>query len=245
LEKLGLNLGFLIVQILNFAIIMVVLIAWIYKPLLNMLQKRREKIEKGLEDAQVAADARANAEKDAEALMVETQGKAAQMIREATEKAESANRDVRSTAEAEIANLRKAALVEIETEKERALNELRVHVSALAIAAAQKIIGVSLDEKHHRALVDEFFSGVKAGKVVVLEGVDLEGTEAEVTSALPLTEAEKKTVSGDVMKKLGSSAKVKFVVDPNILGGLILRVGDKVIDGSVVNQMQNLRETLR
>jgi F-type H+-transporting ATPase subunit b len=245
LEKLGLNLGFLIVQILNFAIIMVVLIAWVYKPLMNMLQKRREKIEKGLEDAQVAADARANAEKDAEALMVETQGKAAQMIREATEKAENANRDVRSKEEGEIANLRKAALVEIETEKERALNELRVHVSALAIAAAQKIIGESLDEKHHRALVDEFFSGVKAGKVVVLEGADLEGNEAEVTSALPLTEAEKKTVSEDIMKKLGSSAKVKYVVDPNILGGLILRVGDKVIDGSVVNQMQNLRETLR
>jgi len=48
LEKLGLNLGFLIVQILNFAIIMVVLIAWVYKPLMNMLQRRREKIEKVL-----------------------------------------------------------------------------------------------------------------------------------------------------------------------------------------------------
>jgi len=100
LEKLGLNLGFLIVQILNFAIIMVVLIAWVYKPLMNMLQKRREKIEKGLEDAQVAADARANAEKDAEALKADAQAKAAQMIREATEKAEAANRDVRAAAEA-------------------------------------------------------------------------------------------------------------------------------------------------
>ncbi len=245
MEKLGLNLGFLIVQILNFAIIMVVLAAWVYKPLMNMLQQRREKIQKGLEDAQVAADARANAEKDAEALMTETQGKAAQMIREATERAENANRDVRSAAEAEIANLRKAALAEIESEKERALNELRVHVSALAIAAAQKIVGESLDEKRQHALVDEFFSGVKAGKVVILEGTKLEGTEAEVTSALPLTDAEKKTVTNDVMKKLGSDAKVSFAVDPNILGGLILRVGDQVIDGSVVNQMQSLRESLR
>jgi F0F1-type ATP synthase delta subunit len=60
-----------------------------------------------------------------------------------------------------------------------------------------------------------------------------------------LTDAEKKKVTDDVMKKLGSSAKVTFHVDPNILGGLILRVGDKVIDGSVVNQVQSLRETLR
>jgi F-type H+-transporting ATPase subunit b len=245
LEKLGLNLGFLIVQILNFAIIMVVLIAWVYKPLMNMLNKRREKIEKGLEDAQVAADARANAEKDAEALMSETQAKAAQMIREATEKAEAANRDVRAAAEADLSNVRKAGLAEVETEKERALNELRVHVTALAIAAAQKIIGETLDEKRQHALVDEFFSGVKSGKVVVLDGVALDGDEAEVTSALPLTDAEKKTVTDDVMKKLGSRAKVVFHVDPNILGGLILRVGDKVIDGSVVNQVNSLKQSLR
>jgi len=245
LEKLGLNLGFLLVQIINFAIIMVVLIAWVYKPLMNMLAKRREKIEKGLEDAQVAADARANAEKDAEALMADAQSKAAQMIREATEKAEAANRDVRAEAEAEMANLRKAGLAEITTEKERALNELRVHVSTLAIAAAQKIIGETLDEKRQHALVNEFFSGVKSGKVTVLEGVVLEGSEAEVTSALPLTDAEKKTVTDDVMKKLGSKATVSFSVDPKILGGLILRVGDKVIDGSVVNQVQSLRESLR
>lgn len=245
MEKLGLNLGFLIVQILNFAIIMVVLSAWVYKPLMKSLHDRREKIDKGLEDARIAAEARANAEKDANALMAETQAKAAQMIREATEKAEAANRDVRQAAEVEMANSRKAGLVEIETEKERALNELRVHVSALAIAAAQKIIGESLDEKRQHALVDEFFSGIKSGKVVVLEGAELSGTEAEVTSALPLTDGEKQKVTGDVMKTLGSSAKVTFHVDPNILGGLILRVGDKVIDGSVVNQVQSLRETLR
>ena len=245
MEKLGLNLGFLIVQILNFAIIMVVLSAWVYKPLMKALHSRREKIDKGLEDARIAADARANAEKDANALMVETQAKAAQMIREATEKAEAANRDVRQVAEVDMANARKAGLVEIETEKERALNELRVHVSALAIAAAQRIIGEALDEKRQHALVDEFFSGISSGKVVVLEGAEMSGTEAEVISALPLTDGEKKKVTGDVMKKLGSSAKVTFNVDPNILGGLILRVGDKVIDGSVVNQVQSLRETLR
>ena len=245
MEKLGLNLGFLIVQILNFAIIMVVLSAWVYKPLMKALHSRREKIDKGLEDARIAADARANAEKDANALMVETQAKAAQMIREATEKAEAANRDVRQVAEVDMANARKAGLVEIETEKERALNELRVHVSALAIAAAQRIIGETLDEKRQHALVDEFFSGISSGKVVVLEGAEMSGTEAEVISALPLTDGEKKKVTGDVMKKLGSSAKVTFNVDPNILGGLILRVGDKVIDGSVVNQVQSLRETLR
>ena len=42
-------------------------------------------------------------------------------------------------------------------------------IAALAMAAAQRLIGEALDEKRQRALIDEFFSGVKAGKVVVLE----------------------------------------------------------------------------
>jgi len=49
LEKLGLNLGFLIVQIINFLVILVVLREWVYTPLQNSLKKRRETIEKGLE----------------------------------------------------------------------------------------------------------------------------------------------------------------------------------------------------
>ncbi|MCX6055809.1 MAG: F0F1 ATP synthase subunit B [Chloroflexi bacterium] len=244
MEKLGLNLGFLIVQILNFAIIMVVLVAWVYKPLLGTMKKRKETIEQGLEDARIAADARANAEKDAGGILADAQAKAAQLIREATEKAESANKDVRQAGELEFEKVRKAALAEIEQERERALGELRGHVSALAIAAAQKLIGETLDEKRQHALVDEFFSGIKAGKVVVLDGTDLKGTDAEVTSALPLTDAERNIVTSDVFVRLGKDAKVTFNVRPEILGGLVLRVGDKIVDGSIASQIQNLRQTL-
>ena len=178
MEKLGLNLGFLIVQILNFAIIMVVLIAWIYKPLMKSMTKRREKIEQGLEDARIAADARANAEKDAEVVLSDAQNKAVQIIREATEKAEAANKDVKKAGEAEVEKMRQAALVDIAQAREKELVNLRGHVSALAIAAAQKIIGEALDEKRQHALVNEFFSGIKSGKVVVLQDADFKGKEA-------------------------------------------------------------------
>ncbi len=244
MEKLGINLGFLIVQILNFAIIMVVLVAWVYKPLMKAMKKRNEKVQQGLEDARIAADARANAEKDAENLLTDAQNKAVQIIREATEKAETANKDVRQAANAEVEKMRQSALADIAQAREKELMNLRGHVSALALAAAQRIIGEALDEKRQHALVNEFFSGIKSGKVVVLQNVDLQGKDAEVTSALPLTEEERKTVSQDVFGKLGSDAKVTYSVKPEILGGLILRVGDKVVDASVANQIQNLRQSL-
>ncbi len=245
MEKLGINLGYLIVQILNFAIIMVVLRAWVYKPLMNMMQKRQELIEKGLEDARVAAEARENAEKDAAAIITEAQAKTGQMIREATEKAELANREIKASSEAEVAKAREAAMAEISVERDRLLSDLRGQVATLAIAAAQKLIGEALDEKRQHALVDEFFSGVKSGKVVVLEKSDVAGDAAEVTSALPLTEAEQATVKKDILAKLGSHADVSFKVNPGILGGLIIRVGDRMVDGSVAGQLQALQQSLQ
>ncbi len=244
MEKLGINLGFLIVQIFNFAIIMVVLIAWVYKPLMKAMKKRGETVEQGLHDARIAADARANAEKDAENLVNEAQNKAVQIIREANEKAEAANKDVKLAGQTEIEKMRQSALAEIAQAKEKELANLRGHISTLAIAAAQKIIGEALDEKRQHTLVNEFFSGIKSGKVVVLNDLDFQGKDAEVTSALPLTDEERKIVSSDVFAKLGSDAKVTYSVNPQILGGLILRVGDKVVDGSVANQIQNLRQSL-
>ena len=94
-------------------------------------------------------------------------------------------------------------------------------------------------------LIDEFFSGVKSGKVVVLESASLAGASAEVTSALPLTPGEQETVKRDVLSKIGSQATVTFRVDPSILGGLVVRVGDKVLDGSVSGQLESMRQNLR
>jgi F-type H+-transporting ATPase subunit b len=244
LEKLGLNLGTLLVQIFNFAIIMVVLSAWVYKPLMNALKKRRATIEKGLEDARIASEARENAEKDASVILADAQNNAAKVIREAKEKAEEAGKTVKAEAEADIANMRKEALVEIEAERERALSDIRTHVATLAIAAAQKLVGKALDEKRQHELVAEFFSGIENGSVVVLEGTELKGSSAEVKSALPLTEAEQKVIKGEMLGKLGKDSAVEFNVDPKILGGLIVKVGDRVIDGSVAGQIQNLGNSL-
>ncbi len=244
MEGLGLNLGYLFVQIFNFAIIFVVLRAWVYKPILGLLERRRTAIAEGLEDARIAAEARQNAEQEAEKVMADAQTNASQVMREANERAETQGKEVIAAAEAEAAKKREESLAEVESERERILGELRGQVGALAIAAAQKLINASLDEQRQRVLIDEFFSGVKSGQVVVLEGQQVSGASAEVTSALPLTAEEKESVKQDVLARVGDQATVTFRVDPAILGGLIVRVGDKVLDGSVSGQLESMRQSL-
>lgn len=246
MEALGINLGYLIVQILNFGILFVVIYAWAVRPIVGMLENRRKAIAQGLEDARIAEEARANAEREAEKIMTEAQKKAAEVVREATERAEAVTLEIRAEAEAEVEKARAAVMAELDQERERSLNDLRGQIGALAIAAAQKLIGESLiqDEERQHALLQEFFSGVKSGKVVVLEGKQLTGASAEVTSALPLTPEEQEIVRKDILASLGGSATLSFRVDPSILGGIIVRVGDRVFDGSVAGQLQELKQSI-
>lgn len=244
MEALGLNLGYLLVQIFNFLIIFIVLRAWVYYPILGLLEKRRTAIAQGLEDARVAAEARANAEKEARTIMDEAQANANQKIREATERAETAAREVMTRAEADAAKSREAAIGEAAQERDRVLADVRGQIGALAMAAAQKLVGDALDAQRQHQLIQEFFSGVQGGRVTVLEGASISGGSAEVVSALPLTPEEQTRVKEDVLSRLGNQATVTFRVDPSILGGLVIRVGDKVLDGSVSGQLEAMRQSL-
>jgi F-type H+-transporting ATPase subunit b len=245
LEALGLNLGYLLVQIFNFAIVFVVLRAWIVKPIIGLLERRRAAIAQGLEDARIASEARANAEQEAREIIARAQAEAQQKVREAADRAELAAREVQARADAEAAKIREDARLEVAQERDRTLMDVRGQIAALSMAAAQRLIGEALDERRQHVLIEEFFSGVKSGKVVVLEGVAVRGASAEITSALPLTPEEAETVKRDVLAKIGSQATVTFRVDPNILGGLVVRVGDKVLDSSVSGQLETMRQSLR
>jgi F-type H+-transporting ATPase subunit b len=242
LEALGLNLGYVFVQIFNFAILFVVLRVWVYKPIIGLLERRREAIAKGLEDARIAAEARENAEKEAETLLNDARSKAALEARDFTARAEQQAKEIRAAAEATAGTAREAALAEVEQERARVLSDVRGQVAALAIAAAQHLIGESMDAKKQKTLIDQFFSGVKDGKVTILEGAVASG-DAVVTSALPLSKEEQTTVEQQV-KAMGGKGSIAFKVDPHILGGLVVRVGDRVLDGSVSGQLGALRSSL-
>jgi len=244
MAQLGLNLGLLIVQIIAFIILFLTLNAWVYQPMLDMMESRKQKIAQGLEDARVAAEARADAEKEAAKVIADAQTEASKIVREATDRATVAGQEVKTAVEAEAARAREAAIAEAEVERNRILGDLRSQVASLAIAAANKLVGEALDEKKQRSLLDEFFSGVKSGKLILLDGANFQGESAQVTSALPLSRDEEETVRRDVLAKAGTK-EISFRVDPAILGGLVIRVGDKVLDNSVAGKLEGLRQNLK
>ena len=67
---------------------------------------------------------------------------------------------------------------------------------------------------------------------------------ADVTSAIPLDEAQQKRVMAELTKITGKSIQLRVHHDPKILGGLITRIGDELIDASVATRLATLSERL-
>ncbi len=234
MEALGINLGYLITQILGITALLLILTAFVYKPMLRVLDERKARIAKGLEDARQASIARENADVDAKRILDEARVEASNIRREAVVAAEGAAKDVEAKAREDAKAILATAQTEATEERNRILSDLRGQVAAISIAAANKLVGESLDEKRQHQLINDFFSRVPG------EVSEMKGEEAEITSALPLTDAEKQAAG----KMLGAKS-VQYKVDPSILGGLVVRVGDRVVDDSVVNRMNALQESLR
>ena len=228
MDRLGINPGFLLAQIVNFLIIALLLWFLIWKPMVRALEARRERIARGLEDARAAEQKLANAERDAQKLIDQRRTEANKLVEEARANAEAQVKALLEEARHEAEAIRTRARQEATEERDAMLEGVRTQVAQIAIAAAERVIGQSLDEKKAQGIVAEFFAKAPTGIA------DL-GESVEVVSALPLTDAEKEQVKTQTKAK-----NLDFRVDPNILGGLILRSGDKVVDGSVRSSLGSL-----
>jgi F-type H+-transporting ATPase subunit delta len=67
---------------------------------------------------------------------------------------------------------------------------------------------------------------------------------ADVTTAVELTPAEQERVREQLSRLIGKQIELRPRVDPALIGGLVARVGDRLIDGSVVSQLRSLRSAL-
>ena len=245
LENLGINPIYLLSQIVTFVVLVILLRAFLYKPILDMLEKRKERIAKGLEDARAAEEARAKADEAAAEIVEEARKQAQQIVAEANQSAEQVRANIQAQAEEQRTKILAQAQDDAELERNKILSEMRGQVGALAIAAAQKIIGETLDQQRQLALVQAFFSGIKDGEIAVLQDVDLIGEEVTVISALPLDAKEQESYTGALAARLGREVDVAFQTDPTILGGVIVQVGDQILDDSVAGKLGALQSRLK
>lgn len=245
LEALGINGPFLLSQAVNFLILFGLLTLLLWKPALRRLDERREMLRQQQEDAAAVAKARTEANQEKVRALDEAKVEATRILTEARSQAQEIVKRANAEAREEAERLAAQARRDAEEERNMLLAQMRDQIGALAIAAAHRLVGEALDEQRQRVLVGAFFSGVREGRVEVLpEGLERAEGPVRVTSALPLTEEEQANVRRELTARLGEAIELSFHVDPQILGGLTIRIGDRVIDGSMAGHLEQLRHSL-
>ncbi len=150
------NPGLIIWTFVTFALLLIVLRKFAWKPLLEALRKREEHVQHSIERAE-------QAKQEAELILEENRKQLAlaeteahRILNEGRALSEKLKNDILEQANRQSRKIVEQAKQEIERDKEAALSQLRSEVANLAIKAAEKILDETLDENRHRKLVDAY-----------------------------------------------------------------------------------------
>jgi len=150
----------LLIQAVNFAVLLFILWKLLYKPLVAKMDERTQAIKKSLEEAQ-AARAEAERQRQQHAAQIQASLAEAQQIRAtAMKEAGEEQRRLLEAARAEAARLVESAKAEMDQDIRRARQQLRQEVGDLAVQIAERLIKKSLRDEDHRRIIQEALTRV-------------------------------------------------------------------------------------
>jgi F-type H+-transporting ATPase subunit b len=154
-EALGLNLPQLIAQVVNFFLLLVILRAVAYKPILKMLDERKQKIAEGLNAAEIARAEAASAQANIQAQLDTARREGQEIVANAQNIATRIQTDAREQSAKDREASVERARAEIQQERDRAIADLRGEFADITVRAAEKVINQSLDRQAHQRVIDE------------------------------------------------------------------------------------------
>jgi len=152
-EKFGLHVNLLIAQMVNFGILLLVLYKFVYQPVLKILDQRREKIEKSLQQAKEIEIRTQQLQEDINQQMAAAKKQSDALIMEAREIGERARNEILIRTNQEVSMMLEKAKADIQAEKEHMMTDIRDYIVKTSIIIVEKILRDKLDEKTKEQLV--------------------------------------------------------------------------------------------
>jgi F-type H+-transporting ATPase subunit b len=154
------NLFWIVTQAVSFLLFLTIIYLVAFRRIGGVLNERRDRIEQGLRDADAARQERERAADEKLALLTQARQEANEIVSRAQKVADETRQRELGATRQELERVRTQAAAEIQAEKERALSEVRGQIAELALRAAGKVVGETMNEPRERRLVDEFLSEV-------------------------------------------------------------------------------------
>lgn len=155
MADLGFHWPSLVVYLVNFSLLLGILYAVGYKPILRMLDQRAERIRESVETVERVRQEAAAQQAEMEKRLDEGRQEGQALLAQARELADKYREEERGRARQEAEAFISRARIEIQHERDDAVNEVRRHFAELAILAAERVIERSLDESAHRDIIEK------------------------------------------------------------------------------------------
>jgi len=140
LNVFGINWKLLLIQSINFGILLLVLYKFLYKPLFNIIEKRKEKIEKGVKDAEAAEEHLQNAQKEKEAILSKAAKDAEEVYANAKKSADRIKEEMLVDADHKKEEIIQKAKEQGENEKRSIIEKSKEEIARAAVLSAEKIL---------------------------------------------------------------------------------------------------------
>ena len=162
MEKLGINITWLLAQVVNISLLIFILWQFAYKPVLNLMNDRKQKIQESLDYAEKVKRDAADQQKEFEAKLEQTRRETQAASAAAAQVGEKEREVILAQAHEDARKLVEQAKEQIEYERKQMMSDLREEVVQLSLLAAQKVVSQSLDDQAHRRLITDFLAQTDA-----------------------------------------------------------------------------------
>ncbi len=140
LGAFGVDWRLLIIQTINFSVLLIVLWYFLYRPILNILDERQKKIKKGMKDAEKASKEYEEINQRKNEILKEASKEGQEIVLIAKQRAEEKGAEVLREANENASSVLKDAQMRAEEEKAKALRESKEEIAKTAILAAERIL---------------------------------------------------------------------------------------------------------
>lgn len=152
------NAGLAIWIAITFGLLVLLLWRFAWGPITKALDERETTIQSSIDQAEKALAEAKQIQADNDKARREAESEAQRILREARDTAETLRSEEVEKTKAQLRQMQESAQTEIERERDAALESLRNEVADLAIRAAERVLGASVDDTRQRKLVDDFLN---------------------------------------------------------------------------------------
>jgi len=153
--KLGVDWKLLLAQAINFAVLFWVLRRYAYRPMLDFLEKRTERIEKGIQDAELAQDKLKEIEEKEKAVLRTAQSEARSIILSAEAAAKIRDDERMVETEAKAKRFLEEAELKIREEKEKAMLDAKTEIGEMVLLSLEKILREKVTPMKDKEIIED------------------------------------------------------------------------------------------